>query len=150
MTTKRTYPNIKSNQVTQEARKFSSTTVSRDEEHCLLVIDDDAIVLNALKNFLKRRVSVVYTAKTSEEARAILNNYRINIVICDYDLGTSEVNGVELIRQLRRQFPKIRRVAIYSGMDTRDIKKTKEIDIICNKPADLQDLCTLVQRPFTD
>ena len=127
----------------------STDTAIEDDAHHLLIVDDDEIVLEMFESYLKKRVASVHTARNAEETRVVLNSCKINIVICDYDLGPDEFNGVELIRQLRKQFPGIRRAAVYSGIDTRQIGKTEEIDEIFDTSKDLYELRTLVQRPFT-
>ena len=119
-----------------------------DDEHRLLIIDDDQIVLRALKHSLKRRVSGVYTATTDREACTLLNKHPINIVVSDYDLGSRKRNGVALLHALKSEFPRIRRVILYTGFDIRDIGNTSGIDAVLNKGTDLYKLRMLIQKPF--
>lgn len=137
------------------ARVLADTTTAAlrsvshfDDEHRLLIIDDDPIVLRALKHSLKRRVSKIYTATTDRTACTLLDKFPINIVVCDYDLGSRKRNGVALLRALKSEFPKIRRAILYTGVDIREVGNTSGIDAVLNKGTDLYKLRMLIQKPF--
>jgi CheY-like chemotaxis protein len=119
-----------------------------EQEHTVLIVDDDEMFLKAIKNDLKRRVSAVYTAQTPAAALSILGSLPTNILVCDYDLGRADINGVELVSLLRKKFPNIKRALICSGSHPSEIPTSHHVDDVVNKTSDLDKLRLLVQKPF--
>jgi signal transduction histidine kinase len=74
----------------------SSATVARPET-ALLVVDDDPVVLEALRRELSARFGVV-TARSGEEALELLGENRFDAVISDVRMPG--MNGVELARRI--------------------------------------------------
>jgi CheY-like chemotaxis protein len=120
----------------------------RDRENTVLVIDDDEMFLKAVKNHLKRRVAAVYTADSPAAALSILGHYSANVLVCDFDLGRSDINGVELVNLLRKKFSFIKRAVICSGSQSIDIPQSVYIDDVVNKAGELDKLRLLVQKPI--
>jgi DNA-binding NtrC family response regulator len=126
----------------------SSGGISTNEEHRLLIIDDDEIYLRSIANYLRRRVSVVFTAKNLRDAETVLERHRINEVVCDYDLGEGHPDGVRVIQSLRRRYPGIRRAVICSSSSIDHILPATGIDDVMDKTRDLHRLRLLVQQRF--
>ncbi len=122
--------------------------VTPEEEHRLLIIDDDEIFLRSIANYLKRRVTAVFTVKNLRDAEEMLERHPINEVVCDYDLGQGEPNGVNVIRTLRQKYPGIRRAVICSGSNVNRIFRGRGVDDIMDKTRDLHRLRQLVQQRF--
>lgn len=122
--------------------------VTTDEEHRLLIIDDDEIYLRSIANYLRRRVTAVFTAKNLEDAAQVLDRHFINEVVCDYDLGEGHPDGVRVIQTLRKKYPGIRRAVICSGTEVSPVQHGSGVDDVIDKTRDLHRLRLLVQRRF--
>ncbi len=119
-----------------------------EKENTVLVVDDDEIFLKAVKNFLKRRVSSVLTASSPAAALSILGRASVNVLVCDFDLGREDVNGVELVGLIRKKFPSVKRAVICSASSQSEIPLSPYIDDILDKTTDLEKLRLFVQKPL--
>jgi len=83
----------------------------------VLVVDDDALVLRALRRSLAHQWNVLTAADTAT-ARRIARLESPDVAIVDVRLGAE--SGLELVRELKRDRPTIK-VAVISGYLTIDI-----------------------------
>lgn len=81
-----------------------------DDQVQLLIVDDEVKILDMLKMTFEMKECSVFTAENGVEALDILNSKKIDIVISDIKMP--EMDGVELLRNIRRQFPMIRVIMI--------------------------------------
>jgi CheY-like chemotaxis protein len=79
----------------------------------VLVVDDEAAVRLALKRVLDRAGYAVRTASNAQEGMAELRAQPADIVITDIIMPKTD--GVELIRAIVSEFPRVRIVAISGG-----------------------------------
>ena len=87
----------------------------------VIIVDDDPTVLRSFKRALKVRRPAweVTTVSGSQQALGCLQTSSCDVFVTDYEMP--DVNGVELLRRVERQWPLVRRV------------------ILSGKPADLAD-----------
>ncbi|GJQ48043.1 putative DNA-binding response regulator in two-component system [Candidatus Kuenenia stuttgartiensis] len=71
----------------------------------ILIIDDDASILEVLQMRLKALGYSVSIAKDGDEAKTVLFQNKINLVLVD--LRLSEENGIELMRDIIKNYPKL-------------------------------------------
>lgn len=73
----------------------------------ILIVDDHPIVREGLTEFINREldVKVVAQAESADEALEILRSEKIHVAVVD--LSLPGVSGIELIRIIRDEFPKI-------------------------------------------
>ena len=76
----------------------------------ILVIDDEASVRALVRQVLEEEGYLVNEAADGEEGLAQLQSTPIDLVITDIFMPHKE--GIETIRELRRQFPKIGRAHV--------------------------------------
>jgi DNA-binding NarL/FixJ family response regulator len=71
-----------------------------------MLLDDHEVVRRGLEALLAQEpyFEVVGSFTTSQELFAALQNNRVDVLIVDYSLGPSEVDGLNLIRALRVRF----------------------------------------------
>lgn len=70
----------------------------------VLVVDDEPVILGLMATALSGRGAVVRTAKTAEEALALIATEMFGCVVCDKNLpGT--LNGLDVLRKLREEQP---------------------------------------------
>ena len=79
----------------------------------ILVIDDEASVRTLVRQVLEEEGHLVDEAADGEEGLAQLQSTPIELVITDIFMPHKE--GIETIRELRRQFPGVKIIAISGG-----------------------------------
>jgi CheY-like chemotaxis protein len=79
----------------------------------ILVIDDEPFVRDALKRVLEEDELQVDVAADAETALVQLNRQAYNLVILDIIMPG--MDGVELLRRIRSEFPGLRVIAISGG-----------------------------------
>ena len=87
----------------------------------LLMVDDEARLLETSSTIIRRNGYAVMTATFPAQAVAIVARHLIDLAILDYDL--SPTNGAQLAIQLRNMVPKLKTI-LYSGsldIPSRDI-----------------------------
>lgn len=77
----------------------------------VLVVDDEPAVLRALVRLLKEHCTVD-TADTAEHALLLMSSRAYDAVVTDYEMDGRD--GIWLLRQVERRYPKVRRV-LHSG-----------------------------------
>jgi DNA-binding NtrC family response regulator len=71
----------------------------------LLLVDDDALIVNSLSEFLKLEGYRVDTAPDGAHAIELLATHRYNLVITDVNMPRT--NGLELLRSIKNQHPEV-------------------------------------------
>ncbi|MCL2648290.1 MAG: sigma-54 dependent transcriptional regulator [Phycisphaerales bacterium] len=71
----------------------------------LLLVDDDALIVNSLAEFLRLEGYTVETASDGAQATDMLAVDRYNVVITDVNMP--RVNGLELLRTIKNNYPDI-------------------------------------------
>ena len=115
-------------------------------EFRILLIDDEPAQITSIKSFLKRRTYSVLTANSGEEGLSFINEGNIDLVLTDFRMP--EMNGLEVVQQIKKSNPDIPVVVITAYSDTKDaIKVMKEgaFDYL-SKPIDLDELEILVKK----
>ena len=79
----------------------------------ILLVDDDAPLVKAQSEFLRRAGHTVSTAANGNEAMALVAHNDFDLVITD--LIMPEKEGLETIAELRRIAPKIKIIAMSGG-----------------------------------
>lgn len=115
-------------------------------EFRILLIDDEPAQITSIKSFLKRRTYSVLTANSGEEGLSFINEGNIDLVLTDFRMP--EMNGLEVVQQIKKSNPDIPVVVITAYSDTKDaVKVMKEgaFDYL-SKPIDLDELEILVKK----
>jgi DNA-binding response OmpR family regulator len=79
----------------------------------ILVVDDELELRVSLSRFLQRSGYEVFTAANGHEGIALTRFIRVNVVVTDILMPEKE--GLETIRQLRREFPGLKLIAVSGG-----------------------------------
>jgi len=111
----RVTPNVSQQRPRPTADRASKVCHTRADKAVLLV-HDDPHARAALERTLQRGGVRTATAASAQEAVATLEGpdaVAIGVVICDYALA--DVNGVELLRRVRRRWPRIARILLLPG-----------------------------------
>lgn len=106
----------------------------------ILIVEDEEILAENLRDFLLRRVADVCTASSAESALDVARDFRPDYVVLDYSLPG--INGLEAFSRLKGERPGLRG-ALISGHPTdqlRDIASDVGIDHVLTKPFSLAEL----------
>jgi DNA-binding NtrC family response regulator len=76
----------------------------------LLIIDDDPIILKALKRVIRDDGYRVLTALDGEEALRLVSSEVVDVVLSDIDMPG--MNGLDLMVRLRRNYPRVVRLLL--------------------------------------
>jgi len=71
----------------------------------ILVVDDEKIVANSLKRILEDEHKKVWIASSSEEAKTLLENKPIDVMLLDYKLGGED--GLEFLKKVHQDYPEM-------------------------------------------
>lgn len=84
----------------------------------LLLVDDEASVLAALKQLLCNENYQILSATSAEDALALLALHPVGVVLTDQRL--TGMTGVELLARARKMYPKVVRMVLsgYTGLDS--------------------------------
>lgn len=86
----------------------------------ILLVDDDPQVLAMLTQLLSRNGYAVHAAGNGKQAMRILRDEEVDLLVTDIIMP--EVEGLELITTVRRQYPGLKIVVISGGSPIMDPK----------------------------
>lgn len=112
----------------------------------ILIIDDEASILESLDMFLSEKNHDVYQAETGSEGLALFRKYEPEVVILDIRLP--DINGLDLLCRLQEEgVPcKIIMITAFYDMETTiQAMKNGAYDYI-NKPLDADEIETAIHR----
>jgi DNA-binding response OmpR family regulator len=113
----------------------------------LLAIDDEAPILDLLKEYLTVHGYRVSTATTSADAKRIVQVDRPDLIISDLQL--EDTDGLHLVEQLRRQVPECPAILLTGVLfDAQVVEENLrwKISAYVSKTAPLQVLLQEIQR----
>ena len=111
-----------------------------NRKHCILVVDDEPNVLVTYRLILQQRGYEVSAAVSSEEAREVIANDGIDLLLCDLSLEKQE-NGFDVIEFARRKDPQMPAVLLtgYATPEANDRAQGLGIPVLF-KPIDIKEL----------
>ncbi|MGL4205634.1 MAG: EAL domain-containing protein [Aeromonadaceae bacterium] len=81
----------------------------------LLLVDDEALILSALKRTLRSNSYRIITAHTAAQALNELAHHKVGVIISDSRLP--DAAGIELLRQVKERYPHITRIMLSGYAD---------------------------------
>ena len=120
--------------------------------HKILLVDDEATILFAMKEFLSHGGFVVDCAIEREEAEALIANERYAAVIADLRLlGSDSGDGLDVVLAAREQSRETR-IVLLSAYTTPEIETRARLhgaDAVLKKPRPLREIahtvCSLLE-----
>ena len=111
----------------------------------VLVIEDNGDLRDVVRLALESAGHQVRTARQGLEGLACLNGHEVDLVVTD--LFMPEMDGIEVIAALRRQFPGVKIVAMSGrpGVDYLAVAKELGAARILRKPFVMDDLLHAVE-----
>ncbi len=120
----------------------------------ILVIDDDIQVRQLLRQILEREGYYVLDAPDGNKGLKLYRQSPTDLIITDIIMPEKE--GLETIRELKREFPDVKIIAISGGGHNLDAKgclnvvKHFGVDYIFSKPFDRKELLEAIQKLLGD
>jgi DNA-binding NtrC family response regulator len=116
----------------------------------ILVVDDEPNVLTTYKLILQREGYEVSAAISAAEARKMLAERHIDLLLCDLSLEKQE-SGFDVIETARRKNPDMPTVLLtgYATQDANDKAQERDIPILF-KPIDIEQLLQTISKLLRD
>ena len=83
----------------------------------VLFVDDDVLILSAVKRSLGREGFTIHTTTEPLDAAKLIAEHQIDVIVSDYMMP--QMTGVELLSLVRRLHPKVTRIMM-TGQADRD------------------------------
>ena len=116
---------------------------------CVLIVDDDPCVRNAIKKILRNEAYEIIEAANGCEAVNFFRQTKIDLMISD--LVMPEKEGIETILEIRQGFPDVKIIAISGGGKSNtdlylNMAKDLGAQYILSKPFQIADLLNAVRK----
>lgn len=115
--------------------------------HKILVVDDQSVIRNLLKDAFARGPFEVHTAASAEDALALLSCMPVDVVISDEKMPG--MSGTAFLAVVRKRYPETIRIMLtgHASLDTA-IRAINEGEIyrFLTKPCNIVDLRVTVQQ----
>lgn len=111
----------------------------------ILIIEDEKKLGSTYRRVLGSKDTVVDWVGSAEESLTILKKSDYHVVLTDINLPG--MNGIDLLRILKKQFPHLKIGVITGGpLDEKVIAAKKEADAFLMKPFDIGELRKTVRK----
>ncbi len=114
----------------------------------ILVVDDEALIRNLLEKVLTKEGYQVLLAPDGPEALEIINAQKVDIVVCD--VAMPKMNGLELLKNLKRIRPEIGVVIMTGNGETNTVRDALLLgaDEYITKPFESFEMKLVVERAY--
>ncbi len=116
-------------------------------KHKVLIVDDEAIVRESIRDWLNEAGYQTETAETGEEALGMIEKKDFGIMILDYRLPGK--SGVDVLREIKATKPQTKCIMITafpSAKLTAELRELGALDDFLIKPVMMKDLEELVRE----
>ncbi|MFZ5979831.1 MAG: response regulator [Candidatus Zixiibacteriota bacterium] len=114
----------------------------------ILVVDDELMMRNLMEKILVRDGYKVLTAENGDAALELLKNNQVNIVISDMKMP--EMNGFDLLKIVKKEYPHIGMIMMTAYGDTYTVKDALLLgaDEYITKPFKSFEVSMVVERAY--
>jgi len=93
------------------------------EQQNILIVDDHQMFIDGLRSLLRKQNTFVVVAEAlnGKEALVIIENNKIDIILCD--ISMPEMDGIELTKIVKEKFPEIKIIILSMHNDASVISK---------------------------
>jgi CheY-like chemotaxis protein len=107
--------------------------------YAILCIDDQIAALSALSFLVRSCGYISLTASTTEEALSAFTNSKVDLVVLDNEMATS--NSLALAKHLKQ----LRDVPVLLLSKTSLVEKPGNVDLVIHKPIEHRDFSKIIQ-----
>ncbi|MBI3189411.1 MAG: response regulator [Ignavibacteriales bacterium] len=117
-----------------------------DNQHNVLVVDDEEALRTVLSGELVNEGYHVGTAADGDEAIAIIKQQSFDIVLLDIKMP--KVDGFEVLKFIKKDYPTTKVIMLTAFADLKNAIESKKLgaEDFISKPYDLVDLLTTIER----
>jgi len=129
-------------QAVRSATPYTPPELPRGDGEAVLIVDDEPEVVSGMRALLEKQNYRVLAAKSGLEALAVVRQHGPAIDALVTDIMMPEMDGVELIRVLRKMHPRLKIIAS-SGLGTEQggSLRTEELEALSVK--------SFLAKPYT-
>ncbi|MBI2309269.1 MAG: EAL domain-containing protein [Rhodocyclales bacterium] len=102
-------------QLLRESRTLSLPTAATDERKSLLIVDDEASILSALKRVLRRDGYEIFVVGSAAEGFDVLAEHEIQVILSDQRMP--EMSGTEFLSRVKDLYPDTIRIVLSGYTD---------------------------------
>ena len=110
----------------------------------VLIVDDDAAIRLLVRVNLELEGHRVLDASHLQEARTLLGDERVDVVLLDLHIGNER--GLDLLAELRRERPEVAVALLTGSPQARSPKEEAKADAMISKPFEIEELGRTVRR----
>ncbi len=124
----------------------ASKLISLGKEISVLYVEDDHMVANETKSFLKKFFTIVDVMHDAKKALQLFKEHRHDLVITDIKM--QQMDGLELAKHIREINPeqKILAISAYNFKDFATEERHKRFDGFLQKPVAYSELITALEE----
>lgn len=115
--------------------------------HNVLLVDDDANILHGLARVLRHQPYQLYTARSGDEAMAILKSWNVDVIVTDEQMPG--ISGTDLLAWVATNYPNVVRIVL-TGHATAEnaIRAINEGEVFhfFTKPCDEVELAMTIRK----
>lgn len=114
----------------------------------ILIVDDEEMMRNLLSKILKRENYQILTAADGLEGLRVIHDESIDIVISDMKMP--QMNGFELLKNIKEEYPQIGVIIMTAYGDTYTVKDALLLgaDEYITKPFKSYEISLVVERAY--
>ena len=121
---------------------------SEDDAERILIVDDEDLIVGAMRRYFQGLGYVVDSAYELEEAQALLVNYKYDLVIADLRLtGIGGVEGLQIVADVHQKCVDTR-VILLSAFGTPEIEResyNRGADAFLHKPKAMMEIAQVAK-----
>jgi DNA-binding response OmpR family regulator len=110
----------------------------------VLIVDDDAAIRLLCRVNLELEGLRVFEAAYLDQARAVLADEHVDVVLLDLHIGTER--GIDLLRELRSERPEVAVALLTGSPQERYPEEEAKADEVIPKPFEIHELGRTVRR----
>ena len=116
----------------------------------MLILDDEWVILQAMRALMESHGCRVSTACTTDEAMRIATQDPPDVVLADFRLRGQE-NGIKAIRKLRQQLPQLPAMLISGDTAEGRLREAQEAGLrLLHKPVSVEVLLQAIAQSLDD
>ena len=112
----------------------------------ILIVDDDAGIVQEIKEFLEEEGYAAYTADTAKAGIKLIEEIKPDVILIDVKLP--DASGTEVLKACKEKSPKTKTIMITGYVDQAVMDETEKIgrDTFLQKPFDLVKITEEIEK----
>ena len=119
-------------------------------QHSVLVVDDEEALRTVLSSELASEGYQVESASDGDEAISIVQNKQFDLILLDIKMP--KVDGFEVLKFVKKSYPQMKVIMLTAFADLKNAIESKKLgaEDFISKPYDLVDLLTTIERVLSE